>query len=123
MKNGLRMDPGLPGDIGFRAWLDALMGKTFIVYFMANRKNGAIYTGVTGNPVGRIWQHRNEVFDGFTQRYGLHRLVWWEAHEGPETAIRREKQLKQWQRAWKIRLIEERNPGWRDLYAELTGEE
>jgi putative endonuclease len=94
--------------------------KVFIVYIMANRKNGALYIGVTGNPVGRIWQHKNHWFDGFTKRYGVTKLVWYEFHAEPEPAIRREKQLKEWQRAWKINLIEQQNPDWRDLYPQLT---
>lgn len=98
------------------------MGSVFIVYIMASRRNGTLYVGATGNPAGRIWQHRNAVVDGFTKRYGVKTLVWYEAHESREFAFWREKQIKEWQRAWKIRLIEERNPGWRDLYGELTGE-
>ena len=98
------------------------MGKTFIVYLMANRKNGTLYCGVSDNPVGRIWQHKNNWFEGFTKRYGVKQLVWYEVHESAEAAITREKQIKEWQRAWKIRLIEARNPDWRDLYKELTGE-
>ena len=99
-----------------------MTSKTFIVCIMASRKNGTLYIGVTGNPVGRIWQHRNEIFEGFTKRYGTKRLVWFEATDSAEGAIWREKQLKEWHRAWKIRLIEEMNPDWRDLYPDLTGE-
>jgi putative endonuclease len=98
------------------------MGKIYMVYIMASRRNGSLYVGFTGNPVGRVWQHRNNWFEGFTKRYGVHRLVWFEAHESAETAIRREKQIKEWHRAWKIRLIEEGNPDWRDLYPEIGGE-
>ena len=98
------------------------MAKVFIVYMLANRKNAAIYVGVTGNPVARIWQHKNDHFEGFTKRHGIHRLVWYEVHEDAEAAIVREKQLKEWHRPWKVRLIEERNPDWKDLYTELTGE-
>jgi len=97
------------------------MDKVFIVYMLASRRNGTIYIGVTGDPVGRIWQHKNEYFEGFTKRYGIHLLVWYEVHEDAEAAIVREKQLKEWHRPWKVRLIEERNPDWRDLYVELTG--
>ena len=96
--------------------------RVFIVYIMASRKNGTLYIGVTGNPLGRIWQHKNDVVDGFTRRYRVKRLVWFEVTHSAEAAIWREKQLKEWHRAWKIRLIEERNPDWRDLYPELTGE-
>ena len=94
--------------------------KVFIVYIMANRKNGALYVGVIGNPVGRIWQHKNDWYDGFTKRYGVKLLVWYEFHHDAEAAIRREKPLKKWHRAWKIKLIEAHNPDWRDLYPELT---
>jgi putative endonuclease len=99
------------------------MDKVFIVYIMASRKNGTLYVGVSGDPVARIWQHKNDWFEGFTKRYGVKRLVWYEVHEDAEAAIQREKRLKEWHRAWKIRLIEARNPDWRDLYLELTGEQ
>jgi putative endonuclease len=98
------------------------MGKVYMVYIMASRRNGTLYVGFTGNPVGRVWQHRNNWFEGFTKRYGVHRLVWFETSESAEAAIRREKQIKEWHRAWKIRLIEETNPDWRDLYPEIGGE-
>jgi putative endonuclease len=98
------------------------MDKVFIVYIMASRKNGTLYVGVSGDPEVRIWQHKNDWFEGFTKRYGVKRLVWYEVHEDAEAAIQREKRLKEWHRAWKIRLIEARNPDWRDLYPEVTGE-
>ena len=89
---------------------------------MASRKNGTLYVGVSGDPEVRIWQHKNDWFEGFTKRYGVKRLVWFEVHEDAEAAIQQEKQLKEWHRAWKIRFIEARNPEWRDLYPEVTGE-
>jgi putative endonuclease len=92
------------------------MGKTYFVYILASRKNGTLYIGVTGDIVGRTWQHKNDVLKGFTSKYGVHRLVWYELHTDPGEAIYREKKLKDWHRAWKIRLIEEMNPDWRDLY-------
>ena len=95
--------------------------KTYIVYVLASQKNGTLYIGVTGDPAGRISQHRDGWFEGFTKRYGVKRLVWYEAHDDPSAAITREKQLKNWHRAWKIRLIEEKNPDWRDLWWEITG--
>ena len=101
--------------------LRSIMDKVFMVYIMASRKNGTLYIGVTGNPAGRVWQHQNEIFEGFTKRYRVKRLVWYEWHADPTSAIQREKQLKEWQRAWKIRLIEEKNPDWNDLYRELGG--
>jgi len=96
--------------------------KTFIVYILASRKNGTLYIGVSGQPEQRIWQHREGWFEGFTKRYGVKRLVWYEFHEDASAAIQREKQLKEWQRAWKIRLIEETNPDWTDLWWRLTGQ-
>ena len=98
------------------------MSQLFIVYIMASRKNGTFYVGVTSNPVGRIWQHKNDWFEGFTKQHGVKKLVWYEFHAEAERAIQREKLLKKWHRAWKIRLIETRNPDWQDLYPELTGE-
>lgn len=85
------------------------------VYLLASGFNGTLYTGVTSNLIGRIWQHRNEVVTGFTSRYGVKRLVWFETGESMEAVIRREKQIKRWRRGWKIELIEAGNPAWRDL--------
>ena len=95
--------------------------RVFIVYIMASRKNGTLYVGVTGNPVGRMWQHREGVVEGFTKRLGVRRLVWYQVHEDPREAIAHEKRLKQWRREWKIRLIEECNPDWRDLWFDIIG--
>jgi len=86
------------------------------VYFLASRKNGTLYTGVTSNLVQRIWQHKNDQTDGFTKRYGVHLLVWYEMHDAMESAIAREKAIKEWKRAWKLELIEATNPQWLDLY-------
>jgi putative endonuclease len=96
------------------------MGKTYLVYIMANRKHGAVYTGVTDDPIGRVWQHKNHAFkDSFTDRYDCEKLVWYEVHEDVQAAIIREKRIKEWKRAWKERLIEELNPDWRDLVGEI----
>ena len=92
--------------------------KAPCVYILANKPNGTLYIGVTSNLVQRVWQHKNDLVEGFTKRYGVHRLVWYEAHENMESAITREKMLKRWKRAWKIRLIEKGNPRWLDLYDE-----
>ena len=92
--------------------------KAPCVYILANRPNGTLYIGVTSNLVQRVWQHKNDLVEGFTKRYGVHRLVWYEAHENMESAITREKMLKRWKRAWKVRLIKEANPEWSDLYDE-----
>ncbi len=86
------------------------------VYILASQRNGTLYIGVTSDLVQRIWQHRNEVVQGFTRKYGVHMLVWYELHEDMENAIIREKRLKKWNRTWKLRLIEEMNPNWDDLY-------
>ena len=90
------------------------------VYILASRRNGTLYIGVTSNLVQRVWRHKNDFVRGFTKRYGVHTLVWYEGHETMESAIAREKAIKEWQRAWKLDLIEKRNPAWRDLYEELA---
>ena len=90
------------------------------VYLLASKPNGTIYIGVTSNLVKRVWQHKNDREEGFTDRYGVHTLVWYEAHDTMESAIVREKALKVWKRVWKLELIEETNPGWHDLYGELA---
>ena len=86
------------------------------VYLLASHKNGTLYTGVTSNLVQRIWQHKNDQTDGFAKRYGVHLLVWYEMHDAMESAIAREKAIKEWKRAWKLELIEATNPQWFDLY-------
>jgi putative endonuclease len=93
--------------------------KTYFVYIMASKKNGTLYIGMTNDLIRRVWQHKNNAHDGFTQKYGVHRLVWYEAHREVTEAIQREKQMKKWRRQWKIDLIEQENPDWRDLYDEL----
>ncbi len=89
------------------------------VYLLASSRNGTLYVGVTSNLVARVWQHRNEVVEGFTSRYHVHSLVWFERHETMTSAIQREKSIKAWRRAWKLELIEGLNPDWRDLYPDL----
>ena len=91
------------------------------VYIMASRKNGTIYLGVTSDLVKRVWEHRNGAVAGFTRKYGCKLLVWYEAHEDLQQARRRELQMKEWKRAWKIKLIEEQNLDWDDLYPGLFG--
>ncbi len=86
------------------------------VYILASKRNGTLYIGVTSDLVKRIWEHRNDMVEGFTKRYGVHQLVWYELHENIASAIRREKRLKGWKRAWKLQLIENTNPNWQDLY-------
>ena len=89
------------------------------VYILTSKRNGTLYVGVTSNLPQRIWQHRNDLAPGFTQRYRVHTLVWYEVHETMESAIIREKRIKEWRRAWKVDLIEATNPQWRDLYADI----
>ena len=89
------------------------------VYILASRRNGTLYVGVTAEIVSRVWDHRSGAIDGFTKTYGVHLLVYVEFHETMAEAILREKQIKEWRRAWKIELIERGNPQWRDLYDDL----
>jgi putative endonuclease len=96
------------------------MSKQPVVYILASRRNGTPYIGVTSDLVKRAYEHKQDLVEGFTKRYGVHELVYFEMHEDMVSAIAREKQLKKWNRAWEIELIEQRNPEWRDLYAELT---
>ena len=89
------------------------------IYIMTNKPNGTLYVGVTSDLIRRVWQHREHLSDGFTKKYDLTKLVYFEQHKTMESAILREKQLKQWKREWKIKLIQEKNIGWIDLYSSL----
>ncbi len=89
------------------------------VYILASKPNGTLYVGVTRNLARRVWEHKNDFVEGFTKRYGVHTLVWYEVHESMESALVREKAIKNWKRAWKVRLIEVGNPAWLDLYGEI----
>jgi putative endonuclease len=91
------------------------------VYLMASERNGTLYVGVTSNLVQRVWEHRNHVVPGFTSRYAVTRLVWFELHASMPSAIAREKTLKAWRRAWKVRLVEDSNPTWDDLWTRIAG--
>ncbi len=93
---------------------------SFFVYILASRRNGTLYIGMTDNLVGRVWQHQTGLVPGFTKTYGVTTLVWFEVHETREAALLRERQLKKWNRAWKLELIERGNPAWRDLASDLT---
>ncbi|MCG2837858.1 GIY-YIG nuclease family protein [Photobacterium sp. WH77] len=97
------------------------MDKHPCVYILASKKNGTMYIGVTSNLVNRIWLHKQKEKDGFTKKYNVLRLVYFEQVDDMYSAIQREKQLKKWRRQWKINLIEKSNPQWRDLYSEITG--
>ena len=96
------------------------MPKEPCVYILASKRNGTTYIGVTSDLAQRVWMHKEGLVEGFTKRYGVRMLVWYEPHETMIEAITREKQLKRWKRDWKFRLINESNPGWRDLYGELA---
>ena len=89
------------------------------VYLLASKRNGTLYTGVTSSLRKRVWEHKNNLVESFTSKYGAHTLVWYEVHDTMETAIQREKAIKNWKRAWKMKVIEEMNPEWRDLYPDL----
>jgi putative endonuclease len=89
------------------------------VYILASARNGTLYTGVTSDLIKRVWEHKNDLVEGFTKRYSVHTLVWFEAHTEMEPAIAREKTIKSWKRSWKLELIETTSPGWRDLYTDL----
>ncbi len=95
------------------------MDKQPAVYILANRERGTLYVGVTGNLKLRVWEHRQGFVDGFTKRYGVKRLVWYEWVADFPSAIQREKQIKKWNRAWKLELIEGSNPSWKDLWEDL----
>lgn len=104
------------GVVGFSGNDTARAMKHAAVYMLASKRNGTLYVGVTSNLVKRVWEHKNNVMEGFTKKYGVHMLVYYELHDDMESAILREKRLKKWNRAWKLRLVEEKNPTWDDLY-------
>ncbi len=97
------------------------MAKQFYVYILASKPNGTLYTGVTSNLIQRVWQHKHDVIQGFTRKYNVKTLVYYEVHENAESAITREKKIKRWRRAWKLGLIKDSNPEWRDLYEDILG--
>ena len=90
------------------------------VYLLASDRNGTLYVGVTNDLIRRVHEHKSKAHRGFTKQYDVTRLVWFETYDDPENAILREKDIKKWQRAWKLRLIEEMNPQWLDLYDKIT---
>ncbi|HEY2231248.1 MAG TPA: GIY-YIG nuclease family protein [Xanthobacteraceae bacterium] len=92
----------------------------FFVYILASARNGTLYIGMTDDLIRRLWEHQVGAVPGFTRKYGVKVLVWFEAHESRESAFQRERQLKKWNRAWKLELIERSNPEWKDLASELT---
>jgi putative endonuclease len=101
-------------------WDDTAMDQSSYVYILASEPYGILYIGVTSNLLKRVWQHREGVVEGFTKQYGVKQLVWYEIHTEIVQAITREKQIKRWSRNWKVNLIQESNPDWRDLYDEIA---
>lgn len=95
--------------------------KKYYVYIMSNKKNGTMYIGVTNNLERRVFEHKNHLVDGFTNKYDLNKLVWFAETNTAESAVLKEKQMKKWNRAWKIKLIEGNNPEWKDLSEEWYG--
>ena len=93
--------------------------RQYYVYILASKRNGTLYTGVTSDLIKRVYEHKNNLVEGFTQKYNVHNLVYYEVTESIESAIRKEKQLKTWKREWKIRLIKKGNPEWKDLYQDI----
>jgi len=96
------------------------VNKQVSVYILASKRNGTLYIGVTSDVAKRVWEHKNNMVEGFTRRYGVHYLVWYELHESMESAIQREKRLKEWKRVWKLELIESINSNWQDLYHKIV---
>jgi putative endonuclease len=90
--------------------------RHFFVYILCNKRNGTLYTGVTSDLIKRVYEHKNNLADNFTKKYNVHKIVWYEIHQTAESAITREKQIKKWERKWKLELIERDNPDWNDLY-------
>jgi putative endonuclease len=93
--------------------------KNYYIYILASKKNGTLYIGVTGDLIKRVDEHKQNTVAGFTKKYNVHTLVYYEVFQDIEEAILREKQMKKWNRSWKINLIEEKNPEWKDLYSEI----
>jgi putative endonuclease len=90
--------------------------NNYYVYILASKRNGTLYIGVTNDLMRRVYEHRNDLVEGFTKKYGVHLLVYYEQHNNAESAIQRERQMKKWNRQWKINRIQEQNPDWKDLY-------
>ena len=95
--------------------------RAYYVYIMASKRNGTLYVGFTNDLIRRIYAHQNDLAEGFTKKYGVHTLVYYEQGEDFDGVLQREKQLKEWRREWKLALIEEKNPEWKDLYPEILG--
>ncbi|MFC1883771.1 GIY-YIG nuclease family protein [Thermodesulfobacteriota bacterium] len=96
------------------------MSKNYYIYILASNRNGTLYIGLTSDLIKRVWQHKKKFIDGFTKKYNVDKLVYFEEFSDPENAIKREKRLKKYKRQWKINLIEKANPQWKDLYSTLV---
>ena len=96
------------------------MNHNYYVYLLASNKNGTLYIGVTSNLVGRVWKHKNKEYLGFTEKYNVDKLVWYERFDRIEDALNCEKRIKKWNRDWKISLIKKENPNWDDLYLKMV---
>ncbi len=96
------------------------MKKTPVIYIMTNKNNSVLYTGVTSNLKKRVWEHKQKLVEGFTKKYNVKKLVYFEIFDNMEQALKREKRIKKWNRQWKIEMIEEENPKWKDLYSDLV---
>jgi len=94
--------------------------NNYYVYILASKRHGTLYIGVTNDLVRRVYEHKNDLVEGFTKKYGIHLLVYYEQYNNAESAIQRERQMKKWNRQWKIRRIERQNPDWRDLYDDIV---
>jgi putative endonuclease len=92
----------------------------FFVYILASKRNGTLYTGSTDDLMGRVWEHKEKIHKGFTSKYGIDTLVWYEPHDTRDSAFIRERQIKEWKRQWKLSLIETTNPNWDDLFETLN---
>jgi putative endonuclease len=97
------------------------MEKNYYVYILASKRNGTLYIGITSDLIKRVWEHKNKVVEGFSQKYNVDKLVYYEQYQDPENAIRREKRLKKYNRKWKLDLIEKFNPNWGNLYDDISG--
>ena len=122
----LKLSPLIPAKAGIHflllQWIPAFAGMSgwrciaFYVYMLASKKHGTLYTGMTDDLAKRVWMHKEKILKGFTSKYGVDKLVWYEVHETRESAFIRERAIKKWNRAWKIEMIEKENPNWADLY-------
>ncbi len=108
-------------DAGTQRLYEGIRDRQFYVYIMASGRNGTLYTGMTSNLLQRVYQHKQKLFKGFSSKYGVTLVVYYEIHQTAESAITREKQIKKWRRKWKIKFIEEMNPYWKDLYDDISG--